>query len=141
MTADELRTLAAAGIEVGAHTETHPDLTTLSYEQARAELEGCKRTLEAILDAPVDVAAYPYGEANGVTFAACKDAGFQAACMNRGRGSWTSPYALPRDDMNNGVTMIGLRLRRHGHYQPLMRLTAGRAIRSAVRRVRTRFDV
>jgi peptidoglycan/xylan/chitin deacetylase (PgdA/CDA1 family) len=141
MNAEELRALAAAGIEVGGHTETHPDLTRLSYEQARAELEGCKRALEAILDAPVEVAAYPYGEANEVTFAACKDAGFRAACLNRGRGSWTNPHALPRDDMNNGVTMIGLRLRRHGHYQPLMRLAAGRAIRSVARRIRTRLDV
>jgi peptidoglycan/xylan/chitin deacetylase (PgdA/CDA1 family) len=141
LTVDELKTLVATGIEIGAHTRTHPDLTKLSYEEALAEFKGCKADLEAIVGAPVEIAAYPYGEANAETVAACRDGGFRAACLNRGHGSWSDPYALPREDVNNGITMIGLRLRRDGRYEPLMRLVAGRAIRSATRRVRSALDV
>jgi peptidoglycan/xylan/chitin deacetylase (PgdA/CDA1 family) len=141
LSGNELRTLAAAGIEIGAHTRTHPDLTKLSYDEALAELEGCKSDLEAIVGRPVDVAAYPYGEANSETIAACRNAGFRAACLISGHGSWNNPHALPREDVNNGITMVGLRLRRDGRYEPLMRLAAGRAVRSATRRVRSALDV
>ncbi len=64
VSADELRALHGAGIEIGAHSVTHPDLSTLTYEEAKSELEQSKRDLERELDAPVEVAAYPYGRAS-----------------------------------------------------------------------------
>ena len=36
---DGVRRLHAAGVEIGAHTATHPDLTTLGFDAARDELE------------------------------------------------------------------------------------------------------
>jgi peptidoglycan/xylan/chitin deacetylase (PgdA/CDA1 family) len=137
----DVRELAAAGVEIGAHTETHPDLRSLPYSVVRGELERCKATLEGIVSAPVRVAAYPYGLANAETIAACAEAGFQAACTNSGRGSWSQPLYLPRQDMNNGTTMIGLRLRRDGHYERLMGHGTARAVRSLTRRTRAVLDV
>ena len=49
------------GIEVGAHSRTHARLPTLSSQDLMAELEGSKRDLERLLDAPVTTFAYPFG--------------------------------------------------------------------------------
>lgn len=136
VTADELRELHAAGIEIGAHSVTHPDLSTLTYEEAKFELEQSKRDLERELDAPVEVAAYPYGRANTDVVRAAGDAGFRAACSALGLGSWDTPHNLPRQDMTNRCTLLGLRLKRDGHYEPLMRLAPARAARRLVRAFR-----
>ena len=61
MTCEEVRGLRAAGMEVGAHTRSHPILSGLTNEQAMAEIFGGKTDLEAILDKSVDVFAYPNG--------------------------------------------------------------------------------
>src|SRR5437879_2132540 len=67
LTVSQLQSLHGAGVEIGAHTVTHPDLTALPAEQATAELAECRRTLEDILDAAVTVAAYPFGKADAST--------------------------------------------------------------------------
>lgn len=49
------------GIDFGAHTLTHPDLTRTSPDQANTEVCGGKTILEQALGAPVACFAYPYG--------------------------------------------------------------------------------
>lgn len=56
-----LRALAAAGMEVGAHTQTHPILRELDDARAHGEILGGKLQLESILDREVTVFAYPNG--------------------------------------------------------------------------------
>jgi peptidoglycan/xylan/chitin deacetylase (PgdA/CDA1 family) len=136
VTAEEARGLHEAGLEIGAHTRTHPDLTTLSYEAAREELGGSGDDLRALLGTPVEVAAYPFGRATAETIRACRDAGFRAACRISGEGSWAEPHNLPRQDMDNRCTLLGLRLKRDDRYERLMRFRAGRAARFVSRRVR-----
>jgi peptidoglycan/xylan/chitin deacetylase (PgdA/CDA1 family) len=133
LTADELRELHANGVEIGGHTVTHPDLTALSGDDARAELERGREELEAILGSPVTVAAYPFGLANRETIAACAAAGFEAACRTSGAGSWTEPLNLPRQDMDNGCTLLSLRLKRANRYETLMSIKLGRGARRMVR--------
>ena len=99
MSRGELRALHGAGIEIGAHSVTHPDLSTLTYEEAKAELERSKRELEEMLGAPVEVAAYPYGRASAETVRAARDAGFRAACAARAAAPGR-PHHLPRQDMD-----------------------------------------
>jgi peptidoglycan/xylan/chitin deacetylase (PgdA/CDA1 family) len=137
LTEDELRGLRAAGVEVGAHTATHPDLTRLSKDEAHGELARSKSELEEVLGEPVRVAAYPYGRANEETVAACREAGFDAACRAGGAGSWDDPHALPREDMENASSLLGLRLKRDGRYEPLMRRLPVRAARRVARRARS----
>jgi peptidoglycan/xylan/chitin deacetylase (PgdA/CDA1 family) len=62
MTRDELRALVQGGlIAVGAHTITHPVLSTLTREAAAHEIRQSKHDLEEILGATVSSFAYPYG--------------------------------------------------------------------------------
>lgn len=136
LTEEELRELAAAGVEVGAHTVTHADLTTLPFEQARKELAESRETLRQIIGREITVAAYPYGRATAETQAACRAAGFAAACRTLGEGSWDDPFDLPRQPMENRASLLGLRLKRNGRYNALMRFRAARGLRRVSRRLR-----
>ena len=64
MTAEQIRYWAGQGIEFGAHSRTHEDLTKLSESEQSAEVLGSKNDLCALLDSPVVSFAYPYGEFN-----------------------------------------------------------------------------
>ena len=78
-----LRDLHDAGIEIGAHSVTHPELDTLSFGKATSELRDSKRALEDGLGAAVTTFAYPHGYASRATRRIAKDAGYLAACRVR----------------------------------------------------------
>jgi peptidoglycan/xylan/chitin deacetylase (PgdA/CDA1 family) len=139
VTADELRELRAAGVEIGGHSASHADLSALSYDDALDELARGKRELEEALDETVEVAAYPYGRANAETARAARDAGFRAACAATARGSWDDMHFLPRQDMGNGCGLLGLRLKRDDRYESLMRLLPARAARRVGRSLAAAF--
>jgi peptidoglycan/xylan/chitin deacetylase (PgdA/CDA1 family) len=94
--------LAKEGVTIGAHTLSHPLLTTLDDSAAMHEIEGSKKTLEAQLGCRVEGFAYPFGEP-GIDFAEremamAKAAGFSAAFAASGglvRRS-ADPWCLPR---------------------------------------------
>jgi peptidoglycan/xylan/chitin deacetylase (PgdA/CDA1 family) len=68
------------GIQIGAHTRTHPALTGISSEQARAEIEGSREALEQKLGVPVSVFSYPYGDHNTAVQVIAEQAGFLGSC-------------------------------------------------------------
>ncbi|MEP7187610.1 MAG: polysaccharide deacetylase family protein [Roseiflexaceae bacterium] len=81
---DQLRSLAASPlITIGAHTRTHPMLTTLSAEQQWDELAGSKSDLEAALGVSVQHLAYPSGNYNAVTLQQVEQIGFTTAVTTR----------------------------------------------------------
>ena len=61
MQPEQVRSLRAQGMGVGAHTVTHPILTRLSPLAALAEMRDSKNELEQILGEPVELFAYPNG--------------------------------------------------------------------------------
>jgi peptidoglycan/xylan/chitin deacetylase (PgdA/CDA1 family) len=80
---DEVREMAAAGIEFGAHTRTHPILTSLDGErELRFEIEGSKRQIEQQVGRAVDHFCYPNGTREDVSrevVKAVQAAGFRTA--------------------------------------------------------------
>jgi peptidoglycan/xylan/chitin deacetylase (PgdA/CDA1 family) len=58
---DGLREMSEAGIEIGAHTLTHPRLTRLADEELAAEISGSKQRIEAEIRRPVTSFCYPNG--------------------------------------------------------------------------------
>jgi peptidoglycan/xylan/chitin deacetylase (PgdA/CDA1 family)/glycosyltransferase involved in cell wall biosynthesis len=64
MDADQIRFWANQGIEFGAHSRTHPDLTSLTPEECAEEMIASKNELSALLGSPVTSFAYPYGKYN-----------------------------------------------------------------------------
>ena len=135
MTAAEVRELRARGIEIGAHTHSHPDLTTLPYDEAVAELRRGKEELEELLGEPIQTLAYPYGRVNEETRRASREVGFVAACRTCGEGNWSDPFDIPRQDMTNASTMLGLRLKRDERYERLVAWRPFGLARAARRRL------
>jgi len=62
MSSDQVRDLHHSGMEIGAHTVNHPILTSIAPPEAEREISEGKRGLESIIDAPVEVFAYPNGK-------------------------------------------------------------------------------
>ena len=98
MSAAQVRAWHAGGMEVGAHTRSHPHLTRCDDAQLRDEVAGCKAELEALLNAPVTQFCYPYGDMDDRVVAAVREAGYVAATTTRrGRAvPGTDPWRLPR---------------------------------------------
>jgi len=61
MSDDQVRQLADAGMEVGAHTVNHPILARIDHAAAIREIEDSKRCLEQITGRTVASFAYPNG--------------------------------------------------------------------------------
>jgi peptidoglycan/xylan/chitin deacetylase (PgdA/CDA1 family)/glycosyltransferase involved in cell wall biosynthesis len=80
MTAGELCTLAnRPGHFIGAHTVNHLALTTQPVETKRMEIAESKVTLERVLERPVHLFSYPYGDFDADMLAIAGKAGFRAA--------------------------------------------------------------
>ncbi len=83
MREDQVRLLRSAGMEIGAHTMSHPILTRLGDDDARREIIESRERLGAIVSEPVTLFAYPNGKPGDDYGAAhvrmVKDAGFRAA--------------------------------------------------------------
>ena len=98
---DELRTLAAAGWEIGSHAHRHLRLARRSKDEQRALIDDSFRTLAAQLgDAPRSF-AYPYGSYGAETAQLVRAAGFTSAVTTR-RGRvqpGDDPFQLRRVNM------------------------------------------
>ncbi len=62
MSSDQVRSMHRAGNEIGAHTVNHPILKAISAEEVECEIRDGRSALESIIDAPVNVFAYPNGK-------------------------------------------------------------------------------
>ncbi len=130
----ELRDLAAAGWELGAHTMTHPDLSTLDYEACRGEIEDSREQLERITGVTVQTFAYPFGRYGPAALAAVQDAGLLAA-VTTGSGSWAR-YEITRGMIGALDPLPIVLLKLTDRYEPLLRSAPARAGRRASKRAR-----
>lgn len=95
MTPDELSALhRVPGLEIGAHTVTHPVLPRLGPAAQRWELTRSRERLEAWLGAPVTHFSYPHGQSAPETRSALRDAGFTLACTTDPQPVTTGTDAL-----------------------------------------------
>jgi peptidoglycan/xylan/chitin deacetylase (PgdA/CDA1 family) len=77
---EQLREMAASGMEIGAHTCTHPDLSRMDRSAIRSEVEGSRQELEDKLGVAVTSFAYPFGRWNEVAVDVVQSVGFTLAC-------------------------------------------------------------
>ena len=110
--------LARAGIHLGAHTWSHPNLARLAPEDLKGELE---QPLEWLRHRKVRSAmlAYPYGISCPEVEQAAKAVGYLAAF--RVQGGWMrrtpdSRWSLPRFNVPAGLSQAGFRLRLAGYF-------------------------
>jgi peptidoglycan/xylan/chitin deacetylase (PgdA/CDA1 family) len=95
----EIRTVAQSGVEIGAHTVTHRNLTRVPESQLLPELRDCQSALEEIAGEAVRSFAYPYGTSTPKVRGLVRQL-YQRACGTLpGYVSESSdPFDLPRID-------------------------------------------
>ncbi|MEU2350108.1 polysaccharide deacetylase family protein [Modestobacter sp. NPDC049651] len=84
--ADVLRDVVAAGHEIGNHTWTHRDLTTLDAAQTREELVRCRDEVEALLGRPFTSFRPPRGELTGYALRIAAELGYDTYIWSVTRG-------------------------------------------------------
>jgi peptidoglycan/xylan/chitin deacetylase (PgdA/CDA1 family) len=67
LTWEYIREMAETMISFGAHTHTHPVLSTLPHSEAEQEILRSKQVLENHLQQEINLFAYPYGETTDFT--------------------------------------------------------------------------
>jgi peptidoglycan/xylan/chitin deacetylase (PgdA/CDA1 family) len=109
MTPDQITTLAHEGNEIGAHSVTHPLMTTLSDAQLASELGDSKKVLEALPGVgTVRNFAYPYGDYDARVIAAEEAAGYRSGrSVEEGYNSTLDlePYDIRVQNMTPGTTL------------------------------------
>ncbi|MGH9256401.1 MAG: polysaccharide deacetylase family protein [Vicinamibacterales bacterium] len=118
MTADQIREWAGRGIEFGAHSRTHPDLTTLSDRQLDAEIRGSRDDLAALTGLAITSFAYPFGRVNDAVQARVRAVFACAFSCQEGMNTVVSdPHALCRSMVQPGDSALALACRvRFGRY-------------------------
>jgi peptidoglycan/xylan/chitin deacetylase (PgdA/CDA1 family) len=93
-----LKGLAAAGVELGGHTHTHPQLDTLPRDRVDEEVRRCKALLEDRIGARIRSFAYPHGYSSPRVREAVREAGYESACtvMNALSTVPRDPFMIPR---------------------------------------------
>ncbi len=85
---EQLRAMAHAGIEIGAHSYTHPDLGRLNEPtKLRREIVTAREVLADTIGRPVRYFAFPFGKHGNMTPAAfrlAREAGYEAVCSAYG---------------------------------------------------------
>ena len=95
-TREQLRAMAAAGIEIGNHTYSHPDLGQMTDRGLlQFELVTARDDIEALVGYPVRYFAFPYGQRHnlsGEAFRMAREVGYEAVCSAYGG------FNVPGDD-------------------------------------------
>lgn len=103
----ELRTLRDAGMEIGAHSITHPDLTSLGLEELRAQVGQSGAAIAAELGQPVVSFCYPGGRFSDTVVAVTREAGYTSATTTIQDGPQADPFTLPRLRISGDLTREG----------------------------------
>ena len=96
---DKLAALHRNGVDIGSHTRTHPDLSTLSPAALLDEIQGSAEVIENRVGARPSIFAYPYGSVDAAS-AAMVSATYRYGCTTEFRSIQNGLQAprLPRLD-------------------------------------------
>jgi peptidoglycan/xylan/chitin deacetylase (PgdA/CDA1 family) len=96
---NQVKDLADHGIEIGAHTLSHPDLSSLEPEVVEREIIGSVEEINSQLSEPVQTFAYPFGSISDEAVAVVNRT-FRAACTTVHRRACDELLTLlPRIEM------------------------------------------
>jgi len=103
MSESEIKKWISLGMDIGAHTKTHADLTVISNQKAQEEIVDCKIELETKFKVLVNDFCYPFGRFNETISSITREAGYHSATsMIRGRANeQSSRFMLPRIPINH----------------------------------------
>jgi peptidoglycan/xylan/chitin deacetylase (PgdA/CDA1 family) len=110
---DELRALDPQVVGIGSHTLTHPILPSLAPAEVELEVAGSRRALEARLQRPVELFAYPNGDADEAAIACVRRTYRAAVTVEEGLlAPGCDPHLMPRINVPGSVLRLALALHR-----------------------------
>ena len=141
VSADDVLRLAAAGMEIGAHTVSHSRLAGIGAERLKTEISDSRSQLSELLGRPTRGFAYPWGAMDAAARQAVRDAGFDHACAVETPMADLGVMGLPRiifnqhDDMRR-IAAKKLFFRSYTAYRGTYRqLSYNPGLRAAKRRL------
>ena len=102
----QLPELLECGVELGAHSHSHPQMDTLTGAALRDELVRPRAELEEALEREVDLVAYPHGYNGPRVRRAARAAGYRAAAAVRNalHPPGEDPFAVARLTVTRSTT-------------------------------------
>ncbi len=85
---DMVKAIKEAGIEIGTHSNTHPDFANLSKEQMRLELTSSMEKIQNITGDPVKLFRAPYGSYNNTLLNLTDELGLKTIQWNIDTLDW-----------------------------------------------------
>jgi len=139
MTVEDLRAWRARGIEIGAHTRTHPNLSSVDDLTVESEVKGSRDDLiKAGLNATSF--AYPYGIINNRTRAVVAKSYEIAFTCDEGLNDFhTDLMLMRRTCVSSRDTLLDVALRARFGWSPLRNVAASVRLRSRLRGVLKRL--
>jgi peptidoglycan/xylan/chitin deacetylase (PgdA/CDA1 family) len=113
MSAEQIRYWAEQGIEFGAHSRTHADLTTLSTDALFEEIVTSRNELAALVNRPAIAFAYPFGAYNDAALGIVQSNFDLAFTFNLNNGfncRETDPHLLRRVLVRSNQSMLAFSL-------------------------------
>jgi peptidoglycan/xylan/chitin deacetylase (PgdA/CDA1 family) len=98
----EVLELRDAGFDIGSHSYSHRDLTTLLDEEIVSDLRRSREVLEDLVEGPVTLLAYPGGRHDVRVRRAAATAGFEYSYAMADTEPRRLPQAIPRVGMYQG---------------------------------------
>ena len=89
----QLAEIREAAVEIGGHSDTHPQLDTLSIARAETEVARCKYLIEQRLGIEVRSFAYPHGYFSPRVRSLVAEGGYSSACAVK------NAFSSPADDL------------------------------------------
>jgi peptidoglycan/xylan/chitin deacetylase (PgdA/CDA1 family) len=107
MSESQVAELYDQGFEIGAHTRTHPYLTSLSSEEQQDEIAGSKQDIIDMIGSSATTLAYPFGDYDSDIIQIVKNAGYKAALATI--DGYVTPasdkFQLERMPVNSNTTL------------------------------------
>lgn len=113
---DALRELAQDGVTLAPHTRTHPALSRLPADEARAEIRGSREDLQREIGTSPPIFAYPFGAHDDRVVQLMREEGFELAltCIDgHNRLEATDPLRLRRTNISTRTSPWIFRARLH----------------------------
>src|SRR5581483_5506857 len=107
LTRDQIKEMAASGMEIGDHSASHSELPALGRAQLQREIVDSKAVLERILGGPVVSFCYPSGHNNLAVRQAVQAAGYVSA-VTVDPGTFhgkEDPFRIPRVRVYGGIPL------------------------------------
>ncbi|MFH1005660.1 MAG: polysaccharide deacetylase family protein [Bacteroidota bacterium] len=114
----QINEMSEYGIEFGGHTKNHLDLTKISEQETKTEIEGCKKDVENIIQKKSISFAYPYGATNEKIKSTVKNAGYHfGIATNVGANLFSDdPFEIRRIEIRTQNRLPRFKFKASGFY-------------------------